>query len=442
MIIKPLLSLTALFVAFSATASDLKINLKVERFVLANGLTVLLHEDHSIPSVSYHTWYRVGSKEEKEGVTGAAHMLEHMMFKGAKKYGLQDFDRLMHENGISHNAFTTNDYTGFYQNLPPDKLELVMDIEVDRMSALTLNSEELLRERDVVKEERRWRIDNNPSGVLREATMSTVFQVHPYRWPVIGTMKDISDYNAEKLRYFYETFYVPNNAVLVIAGDIDVSKTKELVKKYYSSLPAKKMSPPPYEKEPTQKTARTTTKEADVQSVTMNISYQGVAQGHDDMYALDLLSGILGEGSSSRIYKNLVQAKGLATSAFAYHMSLKDHGLFSVGMTLKPGADSKVATDLVLNEIYRIRTKGIQSEELKKAKIQVMGGIVDGLQTIDSKARALAASEIVTGSYETLFSDIEKYNQVTLQDIQRVALKYLNSEMKSTVTLVPKVGRK
>ncbi|HWU44844.1 MAG TPA: pitrilysin family protein, partial [Bdellovibrio sp.] len=170
--------------------ADMKISLPVTKFTLENGLTVLLLEDHTVPMVSYHTWYRVGSRDESPGVTGAAHMLEHMMFKGAKKYDGKAFDRIFHENGIVNNAFTTNDYTGFYENLPSSKLELVMDMEVDRMTSLLLNPDDLKSEKEVVKQERGWRVDNNPMGLVRELMMSTVFKANPYHWPVIGYMED------------------------------------------------------------------------------------------------------------------------------------------------------------------------------------------------------------------------------------------------------------
>ncbi|RZA14463.1 MAG: insulinase family protein, partial [Proteobacteria bacterium] len=179
--------------AFAQEKDNLRLNFPVTKYKLANGLTVLLHEDRSVPLISYHTWYRVGSRDEAPGITGSAHMLEHMMFKGSKKYPGKAFDRLLHENGITNNAFTTYDYTGFYQSLPSSKLEMMMDIEVDRMSNLNLSPEDLASEREVVKEERRWRVDNNPMGLLMESVMGTVFKTSNYRWPIIGHMKDIAD---------------------------------------------------------------------------------------------------------------------------------------------------------------------------------------------------------------------------------------------------------
>ncbi|MBL7670190.1 MAG: insulinase family protein [Bdellovibrionaceae bacterium] len=428
--------------AVTAASDSLRLRLPVIKYQLENGLTVLLHRDTTVPIVSYHTWYKVGSLNEAEGITGAAHMLEHMMFKGAKKYSGKDFDHIIHENGIVNNAFTTYDYTGFYQNLPPDKLELVMDLEVDRMSSLTIDPAELLKERDVVKEERRWRVDNNPMGLLRELTMSTIFKQHPYRWPVIGTMEDISNYEAPVLRRFYEQYYVPNNAILVLVGDIDIERTKSLIQKYYGKLPRKALPEIKYPDEPPQQVQYNAKLKQEVQGITFNVSFRGVPLGHPDSYALDLAAQILGSGASSRLYKRLVYQSQVAAQAFSYHSNMKDHGVFAVGVVLKPNQDMEKPLEASYNEIYRLRTQPVSDKEIKKAKIQVMKSVVDELMTVDGKARALASAEIVTGSYENLLTDIEKYNRVSPADVQRVAAKYLNTTQRSIVVLEPKSSQK
>jgi zinc protease len=417
---------------------ELKVTLPVTKYKLKNGLTVLLLEDHTVPMVSYHTWYKVGSRNEAPGITGSAHMLEHMMFKGAKKYSGKQFDQIMNENGVSHNAFTTFDYTGFYQSVPSSKLETIMDLEVDRMSSLALKESDLLSEREVVKEERRWRVDNNPKGLLFETTMANVFHVHPYKWPVIGTMEDISNYNVQTLRKYYNTYYVPNNAVLVIAGDFKTDEVKKLIDKYYSKLPYKEVPVPKISPEPPQTVQYNAFIKQDVQNVSFNVAFQGLPQGDDQMYALDLASYILGAGTSSRLYKRLVYDAQIATSAEAYHYSLKDHGLFNVVVSLKPGLTQEKALDIVYNEIYKLRTKDVAPQELKKAKTLAMKSFVDSLTSIDGKARALAASEIVTGSYENIFHDLEKYNKVTAEDIRKASEKLLNQNQRSIVVLQPK----
>lgn len=423
--------------ALASTPEALKIDLPVQKFTLKNGLTVLLLEDRRIPMVSYHTWYKVGSRDEREGITGAAHMLEHMMFQGGKKYSGKDFHRIMDENGISWNAFTTYDYTGFYMNLPSSRLELIMDLEVDRMSALALNEQNLLTERDVVKEERRSRVDNNPPGQLWELTMSTFFKTSPYRWPIIGWMRDIAKYDIATMRKFYEQYYGPNNAVLVIAGDIRSSQVKKMVEKYYGGLTPRPVPERAAGAEPRRQGQAQARLEKTVQSASFNLAYPGVKEGDPDMYVLDLAGAILGAGTSSRMHRQLVYQRQVALSASAGHYALQDTGVFFVSATLKPGQSVETARALAAQEMLRLRTTKVSEEELKKAKTIQMKGLVDGMRTMDSKARILAAAEIVTGSYQSVFDNLEKYNQVTVDDIQRVAQKYLIPSGSAFAALVP-----
>ncbi len=430
------------FVLSVAQAEDnsLKISLPVTRFQLKNGLTALLLEDHSVPMVSYHTWYRVGSRNEAIGTTGAAHMLEHMMFKGAKKYTGKDFDRILHENGIVNNAFTTYDYTGFYENLPSSKLDLMMDLEVDRMSSLNLRVEDLKSEREVVKEERRWRVDNNPMGLMNELMMSTVFSLHPYRWPVIGYMKDIENYNVDKLHFFYETYYVPNNAVLVLVGDFKTADVKSMIEKHYGKLASRPMPNKDVVREPSQTVQKNAVIRKDVQNNSFVVAFRSPPQGKDEMFALDLASNLLGSGSSSRLHRRLVYQKQLATSVFSYNLSMQEEGVFAVGVNLKPGVAIQEALEIVYNEIWKLRNQKVTDLELQKVKTQIMKEHVDSLQTMDGKARALAVNEILTGSYESLFKDLDKYEKVTANEIKKVMEKYTGQTQRSIITLEPKVA--
>lgn len=431
------LFLTSVF-SFAQSKQNARIQFSVIKYTLPNGLTVLLHADNSLPLISYHTWYKVGSRDEYAGVTGAAHMLEHMMFKGSKRFPGNDYDRILHENGITNNAFTSYDYTGFYQSLPSSKLDLMMQLEVDRMSNLLLREEDLKTEREVVKEERRWRVDNNPVMALFELTMATVFKVHNYKNPVIGTMDDIANFKVDTLRKFHETFYVPNNAVLVIAGDIRVAEVKKLIEKYYGPLLRKEVPERNYKKEPAQTVQYNSKMKKDVKSNSFNLVFQSVPQSHPDSYALDLICTILGSGTSSRLHKRLVYIKELATSADCSQYNLMDHGVFNIHVSLKPGLEMEDPLNLVYNEIYMLRNFPIKDTELEKAKILAIKSHVDSLRTLDNKARLLAGAEIATGNYETLFTDIEKIQNVTLADIKTVASKYLNQQQRSIVSLSPK----
>ncbi|MFN9069115.1 MAG: M16 family metallopeptidase [Bdellovibrionales bacterium] len=433
------------FIAFFyfkiVSANPLLIDLKVDKFTLKNGLTVLLHQDAQIPLVSYHTWYKVGSRNEAPGITGSAHMLEHMMFKGSEKYSNKDFDKIMHANGMINNAFTTYDITGFYQSLPSDKLELMMDLERDRMRNLLLKPEDLISEKEVVKEERRWRVENNPQSLLREQVMELLFKDHPYRWPVIGYMKDIAAYDHKTMRSFDEKYYGPNNSVLVIVGNIDLQKTKNLVEKYYSDLPQKNVP-----KEKKHKLIKLDRKheislEKDVQVPSLMIGYQSVPDRHPDSYALEVLAQIIANGSSSRLSKDLVYDQQIANATGAYQWALKEAGMWGLFISLKPGASEKRILTSLDQQIFKVRHQLVSEREILRAKNQFMADFVNGLSTADDKARALASAEIVTGDYKTLFTDLEKYQAVTLEDIRRVAKKYLNSNARVLAWLRPQSNK-
>ncbi len=432
--------LTSALIFFISLQSQARLEIKfpVEKYTLKNGLTVLLAEDHSVPMVSYHTWYRVGSRDESLGVTGAAHMLEHMMFKGAKKYSGKEFDQILHENGIVNNAFTTSDLTGFYENLPSSKLELMMDMEVDRMRFLTIDGNDLKSELQVVGEERRWRVDNNPGGLLRELVMGTLFKVHPYTWPVIGYMNDIQAYTPEKLRKFYDTYYVPNNAVLVLSGSFDSKEAKKLIEKYYGQLQARPLPERNYPVEPEPKAPQRKVLPWDVQTRSLMVSYKGVASGTPESFALDLAAAIIGGGRSSRLHKKLVYQQQVASASGAYNMTNADPGAFMVFVTMKPGQKTEATEKVIDSEIEKLKTQLVSAEELQKVKNQTMMDYMEGLTTIDGKAQALAINEILFNDYGRLFSDLEKYNAVTAKDIQAAAKKYLQPQRKVVGLLEPK----
>lgn len=418
------------------------IRFPVEKYQLANGLTVLLHEDHSVPLISYHTWFRVGSKDEEPGLTGMAHLFEHMMFKGTKKYSGDQFDQILQANGANNNAFTTQDYTGYYENLPPTALELVMDIESDRMVNLTIDQKNLDSERDVVKEERRMRVDNNPVGSVYERIYETVFKISPYKWPVIGYMKDLDNVTVENATKFYRTYYAPNNAVLVIAGDFKTSRAKELIEKFYSKIPRQEIPEKKPVPEPDQKAFRTAFIARDVQSPTVTLSYQAPKAGNDEAYALDLLSNIMGYGPSSRLYRRLVHTAQSATGVSVYNTTHQAQGVVTIMAELKPGQDPKNVEELIRRELWGPQNRLVTPRELKSAKNQIIMQYVDSLKTVFGKARSLAYSEIIYNNYEQLFNDLEKYMKVTPEEIKKSASKYLGKEKSVLVTLTPKAAKK
>ncbi|HEX4922724.1 MAG TPA: pitrilysin family protein [Bdellovibrionales bacterium] len=415
--------------------------MKVERYKLPNGLTVLMYVDRTVPLVTYHTWFKVGSRDEQPGYTGIAHLFEHMMFKGAKRYGPKEFDKVIQSNGGTNNAFTSHDYTGYFETLPSDKLELMIDLESDRMENLQISEANLKSEREVVKEERRYRVENDVTGRLFEETYATVFKVHPYRWPVIGWMEDLDRITVEKCLEFYKTYYAPNNAVVVIAGDFDKSNAKKLIEKYYGHMKSQPIPSRAVAAEPKQEAAREHVFERDVQSDYMTVAFQNAQAGQPDYYALDVLALILGEGPSSRLYKRLVYDTQLASSVGVSNSASKDPGLFSVTVALKPGVSQKRVERIVYDEIRHARTSLYSEFEIQKAKNAIMTMNVGMLKTVYGKAQSLAFNEVVMGSYEYLFKDLERYNKVTAAQIQRAATAVLDNSRRNLIVQKAKVTR-
>lgn len=432
-----------LFSVSSISAVETKLQLQVEKYKLSNGLTVLLYEDHSVPLVSYHTWFRVGSKDERPGITGIAHLFEHMMFKGAKRYTGEAFDSLIHASGATDNAFTTQDYTGYFIDGPSDKLELYMDIESDRMVNLQITEEKIKTEREVVKEERRLRTENSVSGSLWETTFSTVYKVHPYRWPVVGWMEDLNRIKVSDCNEFYQSYYAPNNAVIVIAGDISISKTKALIEKFYSPLKASSIKPRVYPQEPEQKVQRSNQIAKSVETPTLGLSFRTSKAGDDDTYVLDLLANILASDKSSRLYRRLVYKEQKVLSVRASSVTPQEPGIFQITAALRSGVKEEDVLSAIYGEIWRVRTSSVTEPELRKAKNQIMMDYVNSLKTIHGKANALAINETLFGDFQVFFRDLDKYETVTAAQVKAVAEKYLRPEQRNLVRVVPqKVGAK
>jgi zinc protease len=251
-------------------------------------------------------------------------------------------------------------------------------------------------------------------------------------------MKDIANYDAEKLRFFYNTFYVPNNAVLVLVGDFNTGKVKSLIENYYGKLEYRPLPRRNYPREPEQTVQENAVVRKDVQNSSFVVAFQSPRQGDAEMYPLDLAANILGNGTSSRLYKRLVYQKQIATSAYSFNYAMKEGGVYAVGVNVKPGIEYKESLDIVYNELYKMRTTKVTDAELEKAKTQVMKDLVDSLKTMDGKARALAVNEIVTGTYESLFTDLDKYQAVTADDIKKMSEKFTNQTQRSIIVLEPK----
>jgi len=424
----------------SALPSD-QIRFPVEKYQLPNGLTVLIAEDHKMPLVSYQQWFRVGSSYERPSHTGLAHFFEHLMFKGTAKHPEVQFNALMQANGANFNAFTTEDYTGFYINLPSDKVELAIDIESDRMHNLQFDTGMINSEREVVKEERRMRYENSVSGSLWELFRTTRYKTSPYSWPVIGYMPDLNAMKLEEFREFYQSHYAPNNAVVVVVGDVETKKVKKLIEKYYGPIPSSKL--PAFEPtaEAEQKAPRTAKLEKEVQGVSTLIGYPGVKAGDSNQYALDMLADIMSGGPSSRLFKTLVYDSKLATNVSMSAEENKLSGDVVLGLGWVPGANVQKGLTILENELKKVKTDLVSEKEMTKVRNATLLGYVRGLQTVSSKAHALAYNEIVFNDYRELFAQLDKMTDVTREQIRDVANKYLNPTITNTVQIVPGVPK-
>lgn len=428
--------------AFAITPEQLEsaIQFKVEKYELKNGLTVLLHTDSTIPSVSVHQWFRVGSKDEIPGRTGLAHFFEHMMFKGTKKYDKETWSKFLSGKGADMNAFTSTDYTGYYINLPSEHLELALDIESDRMRGLLLAEKDVVSEREVVKEERRMRYEDNIDGGIREKMSSLMFSKLPYRWLPIGSMDDLNAATMADMTSFYKTFYSPNNAVLVVAGAFNPEQAKSWIEKYYGKIPREEIKRPTIEQEPEQTKETRAVIEREAQAPTVSVAYRLPDLKHRDHYALDLLAILLGQGESSRLHRSLVYKKELALSAYSSSWGQTLAGQFGLFSSIKPKVSPDNVLALMEAEVAAIRNKKITQKELDKARNLFFKDYVDGLKRVSGRARLLANYEILLGDYSRIFSDLKEYQKVTIDDIQRVAKLYLKPTSRNIVIVLPRKG--
>lgn len=429
-------------VVFSgAHALELKFN--IEKYTLKNGMVVILHQDKTVPLVSVHQWYRVGSKDEKVGRTGLAHFFEHLMFKGTERLAGKQYEKMIHMGGADNNAFTSQDYTGYYTNIPPERLRWVLGVESDRMINLLFDQKEIQSEREVVKEERRMRTENSVEGSLDEKLHRLLYQVGAYRWPVIGSMEDLNAASIEDLKSFYKTYYSPNNSVLVIAGNFDVSQAKKWIQELYGSIPSQKVERPEFlnEIENLAKTDWAIERlKKEVQAETMLLGFRGPEIKSEDNYALDLLSVILGAGNSSRFHQLFVRQKKKAIEVAVDYDSGYHGGIFYILLQLAPGVKSDSVIPDLKTQIEKVKTEKVSDAELKKAKNLLLKAQVNMLRKISGRARMLAYYEVMLNDPELLTKNQEKYAAVTSEQIMEVAKKYLTTSRGALVIAEPAKG--
>lgn len=444
MILRTALALALSFFALvPAQAQQTPPEAEVTSFTLDNGLEVVVIPDHRAPIVTHMVWYKVGSADEVPGKSGIAHFLEHLMFKGTVRHPAGELDRVVSEMGGNHNAFTTNDVTAYFQTIPPDALPAMMDFEADRMTNLVLTSEIIGAERDVVIEERRQRIEGSPQALLGEEVTATLYQNHPYRIPTIGWIHEMEQLNTTDATEFYHRYYAPNNAVLVVAGDVEPEQVRTLAEASYGKVPRGPDLPPRVRpSEPEHNTARTVTlKDARVGLPSFSRSwvvptYRTAAPGEAE--ALDLLSEILGGGTRSRFYQEVIVKTGIATAAGAgYDGGAYDPSAFSIygapqgDHTL---ADVEAAIDVQLNRVIK---DGITPAELDAAKMRYVRSLIFARDEQSNMANIYGSQLANGGTVADITEWPDRIRAVTPEQVQAVAAKYLDPSIAVTSYLLP-----
>ncbi|MBW8874794.1 MAG: insulinase family protein [Acidobacteria bacterium] len=416
--------------------------LQIQPHKLANGLQVLLYEDHSAPVVNVQLWYHVGSKDEKKGRSGFAHLFEHIMFKGSENIPLEEFKNLVSSIGGRYNATTDFDRTLYWETIPANYLERILWMEADRMRALDISEANFKSERDVVKEERRLRVENPPFGRLFEVVLDKSYTTHPYRILPIGSMADLDAATLQDVRDFHATYYVPNNATLVIAGDFDPAQALKWIETYFGPIPQGKPIPREIPKEPAQTAERRTTDYgANTPLPAVVLSYHVPQAGHPDAYALEVASSILSGGESSRLYKRLVYDKQIAVAAGGQTVLLEDPGVFFFFSILQAGQKPDDAEKELQAEVDRLKNQPVTAEELAKAKNQLISGLIFGRQTDQDKASAIGYAGVILGDVSLVNHQLALYQKVSADDVQRAAKAYFAPENRTVVYMLPEAMR-
>jgi len=413
--------------------------LDYQRLQLPNGLTVILHPDRSTPIVNVQLWYHVGSKDERAGRTGFAHFFEHLMFKGSRNVEPEQHTSIVASVGGRANAYTTEDTTVFWETVPSHYLPLVLWMEGDRMATLRIDQETFVREREVVKEERRMRIENQPYGRLNEIIYDQAFSVHPYRHPVIGSMEDLNAATLADVRDFYATYYVPANVTAVIAGDFDTEQAIALVNQYLGRVPkAERPVPRDIPREPSQAKEKRAVVEDTVPLPAVVVAHHITYDGHPDSYPLHIAAKVLSDGQSSRIYRTLVYGSGLALTAFGSANLIEHPNLFYAVAIVNPGQTPAAVEKALIAELDRIKAEGVTPRELERSKNQFARDYILGRETVQQKATILAHAEVLHADITTADGEFDIFQTITQADVQRVAKAYFTPESRVVIHIMPK----
>jgi len=394
---------------------------QVQTTTLANGMKVIVWTDRDIPNVALYNWVRVGSRNEVPGITGLAHFFEHMMFNGTAKRAPGEFDRLMEAQGGSNNAFTSDDLTVYQDWIPRTALDLVFDLEADRLANLSFDPKVIESEREVVYSERRLRTEDSNDGFLSEQVQATAFVAHPYQIPTVGWPADIQGWKVEDLQKFFKTNYAPNNCTLIMVGDLSAEEGFALAKKYLEPIPKQEPPPPVRTVEPEQLGEKRVLVERDATTPLLMYAYKSPAANDPQGPAINLLMSVLTEGNSSRLHRLLVEEKELAIEVGGYFAEGFDPGLTWLQLTLPQGAkvaEVEKVLDAALDEVV---AKGVTEAELARAKNLYASSFWKQIATINGKASLLGQFDVFEGDYKKLFDSPATYDQVTREDLQKAA---------------------
>jgi predicted Zn-dependent peptidase len=420
-----------------APAWSQRLEIPVQKMRLKNGLTVLAWEDHTVPSIAFYTLYKVGSRNERPGITGLSHLFEHMMFNGSAKFAPKEFDRLIEAGGGYSNAFTNADTTEYYEEFSSATLHTVLQLEADRMRALRLDRANLEQERGIVKEERRVNTDNSLPGAMYELLWNSAFVAHPYRWDTIGFMKDLNAIQLQDARDYFRTYYAPNNAIIAVVGDFNTQALFAGMRRYFETIPRQPAPRPVVNAEPPQQGERRIALHRPAELPALTIGYRVGAKRAPDNPARDLLSTILAGGESSRLYRRLVYEKQIATEVSAYNEARLDAGLFTFSIQARPGHTAAECEAELYAVLEEVKQQGVTERELQKAKNGFRVGFLNLFTTNHGRAGLLAQYEAHWGGWETIRQVLPRYDRVTVAEIQHVAQKSFTDRNRTVITLIP-----
>jgi zinc protease len=405
---------------------------------LPNGLTLVTSEDHSTPIVHLNLTYHVGSKNEKPGKTGFAHLFEHLMFKGSKNVLPEAHTSYVASVGGQSNAYTTEDETVFWETVPSQYLPMILWLEADRMATLRVDKDTFTNEREVVKEERRMRVDNQPYGALNQIIYDQAFSSHPYKHPTIGSMADLEAASIDDVRAFYQTYYVPANATLTLVGDFDTTQAVSLVTQYLGRVPkAEREVPRDIPKEPPQTKEKRVTLQQPWPLPAVVVAYHITYDGNPDSYPLHIAAKVLSDGDSSRIYKKLIYEKQMAVAAFGNANLIEDPNLFYAVAIVQPGHTTDEVANTLMAEIERLKTEPITEHELQRTKNQFARDYILGRETNQQKAGVLSHAVVIHNDIKTADGEFDIFQNITLADVQRVAKTYFTPENRIVLTILP-----